>query len=200
MRSNRLHGKRQEGFQRFQRNRLFDDLLSLWIVILFFLSGCGGGTPPSSVPQKAKPPTVEKKKSEPIQGAEKKEGEKKEEIEYTYNPAGKADPFKPFIQLTSVKTSSKSTLQTPLQNYDMSQLKVVAIISTPEGNIALVEDSGGKGYFLKQGTWIGKNDGKVTKILKDKVMIEEAYQDIFGQTKRNEIILFLHRLEEGGES
>jgi type IV pilus assembly protein PilP len=76
----------------------------------------------------------------------------------------------------------------------------VAIISNPEGNIALVEDATGKGYFLKKGTWIGKNDGKVTKILKDKVIIEEVYQDIFGQTKTNEISLFLHKVEEGGES
>jgi len=40
----------------------------------------------------------------------------------------------------------------------------------------------------------------VTKILKDKVVIEEAYQDIFGQTKTQEILLILHKVEEGGES
>ncbi len=66
--------------------------------------------------------------------------------------------------------------------------------------MALVEDVTGKGYFLKKGTWIGKNDGKVTKILKDRVIIEEVYQDIFGQTKTNEISLSLHKVEEGGES
>jgi type IV pilus assembly protein PilP len=87
-----------------------------------------------------------------------------------------------------------------LQKYEISQLKLVAIISTPEGNIAMVEDATGKGYFLKKGAWIGKNDGKVTKILKDKVIIEEVYQDIFGQTKTNEISLFLQKIEEGGES
>jgi type IV pilus assembly protein PilP len=71
---------------------------------------------------------------------------------------------------------------------------------TPEGNIALVEDSLGKGYFLKKGTEIGKNDGRVKQILKDKVIIEEVYEDIFGQKKMNEISLLLHRVEEGGES
>jgi len=40
----------------------------------------------------------------------------------------------------------------------------------------------------------------VKKILRDRVIIEEIYQDIFGQTKVNEISLFLHRTEEGGES
>jgi type IV pilus assembly protein PilP len=98
-----------------------------------------------------------------------------------------------------VRGASRGTPLTPLQKYEISQLKLVAIISTPEGNIAMVEDATGKGYFLKKGAWIGKNDGKVTKILKDKVIIEEVYQDIFGQTKTNEISLFLQKIE-GGES
>jgi Tfp pilus assembly protein PilP len=53
---------------------------------------------------------------------------------------------------------------------------------------------------LKNGTGIGKNDGKVIKILKEKVIIEETYQDVLGQTKTSEISLYLHRLEEEGES
>lgn len=169
-------------------------------VFLFFAAGCGGGTPPSSFPQKEKSPVGVKRKTEPMKVAEKKELEEKEETEYTYNPAGKPDPFKPFIQLTPVKEFSKSIPLTPLQKYEISQLRLVAIISSPEGNIALVEDSEGKGYFLRKGTWIGKNDGKVTKILKDKVIIEEMYQDILGQTKINEISILLHRVEGGGES
>ena len=166
----------------------------------FLVAGCGGGTPPSSLPQKEKSPSIEKKKIESVKKTEKKDLEKKEEKEYVYDPVGKTDPFKPFIQLTPVRESARNVPLTPLQKYEISQLKLVAIISTPEGNIALVEDSTGKGYFLKKGTGIGKNDGKITKILKDKVIIEEMYQDIFGQTKINEISLVLHRIEEGGES
>ena len=175
--------------------------MTLSIICLFLIGGCGEGTPPSSsIPSKTKSPPVEKKKEEPPKVTERKEPEKKEEAEYSYNPGGKPDPFRPFIQLTSPKGGSKTAPLTPLQKYDISQLKLVAIISSPDGNIALVEDVAGKGYFLKKGTWIGKNDGKVTKILKDKVIIEEVYQDIFGQTKANEISLILHKAEEGGES
>jgi type IV pilus assembly protein PilP len=164
------------------------------------VTGCGGGAPPSSLSQKEKSPSIEKKKIESVKKTEKKDLEKKEEKEYVYDPVGKTDPFKPFIQLTSARESARNVPLTPLQKYEISQLKLVAIISTPEGNIALVEDSTGKGYFLKKGTGIGKNDGKVTKILKDKVIIEEMYQDILGQTKINEISLVLQRIEEGGES
>jgi len=182
-----------------ERNKITRWSITLLIAFLFLMGGCGGGTPPSSLPSKTKSPAVEKKKEEPAKVAEKKEPEKKEE-EYSYNPAGKSDPFKPFLQLASARGGSRAVL-TPLQKFDISQLKLVAIITTPGGNIGLVEDVTGKGYFLKKGTWIGKNDGKVTKILKDKVIIEEVYQDIFGQTKTNEISMSLQKeLEEGGES
>lgn len=187
-----------KGFPKLERNKTGRWWITLSIVFLFGLGGCGGGTPPSSLPSKTKSPAVEKKKEEPTKVAEKKEPEKKEEVEYSYNPAGKPDPFKPFIQLTPVREGSRTGPLTPLQKYDISQLKLVAILATPEGNVALIEDATGKGYFLKKGTWIGKNDGKVTKILKDKVIIEEVYQDIFGKTKTNEISIFLHKAEEGG--
>ena len=169
------------------------------IVLLFLIGACGGGTPPSSLPPKTKSPAVEKKKEEPTKVAEQKEPEKKAEVEFSYNPSGKPDPFKPFIELAPARTPRTVPL-TPLQKYDLSQLKLVAIISTPEGNVALVEDGTQKGYFLKKGTWIGKNDGKVTKILKDRVIVEEVYQDVFGQTKKHEMTLMLHQVEEGGES
>jgi type IV pilus assembly protein PilP len=75
----------------------------------------------------------------------------------------------------------------------------VAIISAPDGNMALVEDSAGKGFFLKKGTLVGKNDGKVTKILKDRVIFEELYLDVYGQTKNQEVTLNLRQPEEGTE-
>ncbi len=204
MKRKRSPRKQSKIFRQLERSRPFWYLVLLCTVFIFFVAGCGGSPPPSSLPQKAKSPAIAKK-VEPTKVPDKKEGEKKEgdkrvETEYAYNPLGKADPFKPFIQLTPSKLYSKSIPQTPLQKYEISQLTLVAIIMIPGGNIALVEDSLGKGYFLKKGTEIGKNDGKVKQILKDKVIIEEVYEDTFGQKKINEISLYLHRVEEGGES
>jgi len=186
-------------FLKPERNKGSHGWVTLSIALLFLIGGCGGGTSAPSLPTKAKSLSVEKSKVGPAKVAEKTEPEKKEEVEYSYNPAGKPDPFKPFIQLAS-KGGSRTVPATPLQKFDISQLRLVAIITTSEGNIALVEDATGKGYFLKKATWIGKNDGKVTKILKDTVIIQEVYQDIFGQTKTNDISLSLHKAEEGGES
>ncbi len=169
----------------------------LWASLmgLFLVVSCGEGTAPISVPKKGALPAVERKKTEPAKTEEKKEGEKEE---YTYNASGKPDPFKPFLQLTPLREAQSLPL-TPLQKYDISQLKLVAVLSAPEGRIGLVEDGTGKGYFIKKGTWIGKNDGKVTKVLADRVMVEEVFLDALGQKKVNEISLSLQRSEEGGE-
>jgi type IV pilus assembly protein PilP len=199
MGENRSPWRKKKGFQELQRNKVMYFLLSLLIAFLFLVAGCGGSSPPSPPPQKVKSPSVEKKVGG-VKVAEKKEAEKKEQAEYAYNPAGKPDPFKPFMQLAPGKEFSRAVPLTPLQKYDVSQLKLVAIITSSEGNIALVEDSTGKGYSLRKGTGIGRNDGRVKKIVKDRVIIEEVHEDIFGQKKIREISLFLHRVEEGGES
>jgi len=192
--------KKVKTFRKLRRSKII--LLAVSVMFLFLVSGCGGGTTPPPAP-KAKTPVAEGKKAQPVQIAEKvekKEVAKKEEPEFSYNPAGKADPFRPFIQLTPEK-APRSAFLTPLQKYDISQLKLVAIITLPEGSVGLVEDQQGRGYFVKRGTAIGRHDGKVKAIHKDRVIIEEAYSDVLGQGKVNEISLFLYQpAEEGGES
>jgi type IV pilus assembly protein PilP len=190
----RLNETEGRSVQTSLRNKAFCYLIS---IAFLFVAGCGGGSPTAPVPPKAKAVPGDTTKAGPA--AATKEPEKKVEVEYTYNPTGKPDPFKPFIQLTPMREASRKVPLTPLQRYEVSQLKLVAIISTPEGNVALVEDSAGKGFFLKKGTLIGKSDGKVTTILKDKVVIEELYQDVVGQTKKNEISINLYQAEEGVE-
>ena len=115
------------------------------------------------------------------------------ERDYVYDPTGKRDPFQPFIAAqTAVKPVGEEIPATPLQKYDLSQLKLVAIIvGTGEGS-AMVEDSEGKGYIIKKGVYVGTNFGKVKTVLKDRVIIEERYKDYTGQVKEKEIILRLH--------
>jgi type IV pilus assembly protein PilP len=195
----------KELFKKEKTNKLggleMSKIIFLSVAFIFLVVGCGGGTPPLSPPEARKAPLLEKKKPEPVQvseKAEKKGPEKKKEEEFSYNPTGKMDPFKPFFQLARDKRS-KGRLA-PLQEYDLSQLRLVGIITLPEGNIALVEDSLGKGYFVRKGTVIGKNDGKVNQILKDTVTVEEVYEDVLGQRKVNEVSLFLHRPEKEGNN
>ena len=108
-----------------------------------------------------------------------------------YNPKGKIDPFEPLFRETPEvavvkKERKKRTPRTPLERIDISQLKLVGIILAKSGNRALVEESSGKGYVIKTGTYLGTNSGKVVKIEKDKVIVAEEYEDVLGNvTTRN---------------
>jgi len=98
---------------------------------------------------------------------------------YEYNPKGKIDPFMPWRadETSGIGTGQqikRRTPMTPLEKVDLSQLKLVGVILAPSGNKGLVEDSTGKGFVITKGTYVGVNGGKVTAILEDKVIIEEA--------------------------
>ena len=102
-----------------------------------------------------------------------------------YNPKDKIDPFEPLFRdkptVALVKKKRKKRVpRTPLEKIDLSQLKLVGIILASSGNRALVEESSGKGYVIKNGTYVGTNAGKVVKIEKDKVVVAEEYEDVLG--------------------
>ena len=112
-----------------------------------------------------------------------------------YDSTGKTDPFEPLFQdravLTKKKKRKKRLPQTPLERIDLSQLRLVGIILASSGNRALVEESTGKGYVIKKGTYIGINAGKVVKIKKQTVIVEEEFEDAYGKiaTRKREIKL-----------
>ncbi len=167
-------------------------------IALLLIWGCEGGSKP------AKPTVVrrQRRKTPPPQKKEEKVAEKVTEEErkplYTYNPAGKRDPFKPFITLGPRKPAPTARL-TPLQRYDVSELKLVGVLKGPMGYRALVEDASGKGFIiLSKGTLIGRENGRVKEIHEDRVIIKQTRQDIFGQIKDREISIRLRKPEEGG--
>jgi type IV pilus assembly protein PilP len=108
----------------------------------------------------------------------------------TYDPAGKTDPFEPLFKEKPVSVKKrerkKRIPRTPLERIDLSQLKLVAIVLSSSGNMALVEEASGKGYVIKKGTYVGTNAGKVVKINKEKVIVEEEFEDVFGNVKIRE--------------
>ena len=103
----------------------------------------------------------------------------------TYIIRGKVDPFEPLFKEKPVsrKKKKKRIPRTPLEKLSIGQLKLVAIIRAPSGNKALVEEGSGKGYVIKKGTYIGLNAGKIIKIEKDNIIIEEEIEDIQGNIK-----------------
>ena len=57
----------------------------------------------------------------------------------------------------------------------------MGVILSAKGNRAIVQGSSGKGYVISKGTYIGVNEGRVVKILKDRVICEEEVENLFGQ-------------------
>jgi type IV pilus assembly protein PilP len=79
----------------------------------------------------------------------------------------------------------------PLERYEIGQLKLVGVIWDIKNPTALVEDSTGLGYTVKVGTAIGPNDGKIKAIKPDALIIEEEYIDLYGVKKRQEVSMRL---------
>ena len=114
-----------------------------------------------------------------------------------YDPTGKRDPFQP--QAKSSGPPSIGEQRTPLQQFELSQLRLVAII-WEGGRVgtarAVVEDSAGLGYIMQVGTPIGRNDGRVTDIEPGRIVIEEWPVNVFGERRRTVSVKELDAGEE----
>jgi type IV pilus assembly protein PilP len=123
---------------------------------------------------------------------------------YKYNPIGKPDPFKSFVdedlnreaRKKREETTRASRFLSPLQRENIDQFKLVGIAGDEKGRKAVVQDLKGKVYPIFIGTYIGPNNGKVVEILADHVVIEEKFKASAGKTKSNRITMKL-RKEEG---
>jgi len=100
------------------------------------------------------------------------------------------DPFRPFVLEVRQKKEDRDNLS-PLERYEVGQLKLVGIIwDIPEPR-AMVEDTAGLGYVVTIGTPIGRNDGKVKLIGPKEVVVEESFFDFYGAKKTREVKLKL---------
>jgi type IV pilus assembly protein PilP len=136
---------------------------------------------------------------------------------YRYNPAGKADPFVPFIELDLAakkareKRAKEEELKkraaaskrpiSPLQQAEIGQFRLVGIAGDEKQRMAIVEDSVAKKYYsLFVGTYIGLNGGRIISILPDRLIVEEPLQEESGKGKKvqtRRMTVMLHKEEEG---
>jgi len=111
----------------------------------------------------------------------------------------KKDPFKPFVAVKTETRNSpelnKRTLHDslPIHSYDVSQFKLIGIITGGRESKAMVTDPGGKGYVLKVGMLIGKNDGRIVSINLSGVEVLEQFKDDNGRVRKEHIKLSLPR-------
>jgi type IV pilus assembly protein PilP len=107
-----------------------------------------------------------------------------------YSPEGKRDPFQPLALRQKPKRPARESLS-PLERYELGQLKLVGIVWDVKEPRAMVEDAAGLGYIVKVGTPIGPNDGKVKQIKPNEVVIEEQYVDFYGARKVRQVSMKL---------
>jgi len=117
-----------------------------------------------------------------------------------YYSQGKIDPFKPLIQEKSdenrpVADKRPERILTPLEKIELSQIRLVAVIIMKNKRIAMVEEANGKGYEVGIGTYIGKNQGKVSEIHDSSIVIKELVQDYKGRLKEKVQEIKLHKID-----
>lgn len=96
-----------------------------------------------------------------------------------FDPKGKRDPFKPFnIAPRDVLSESK----TPLENYSLDKLFYSAYLATEDEPKAIIENTEGHGFTITKGTKIGPNNGIVTDIFPQKVVVVETTTDFKGKS------------------
>ncbi|MEA2061449.1 MAG: pilus assembly protein PilP [Thermodesulfobacteriota bacterium] len=121
-----------------------------------------------------------------------------------YVSKGRVDPFAPLIK-TEKQAEAKAKegdvkkaperILTPLEKLDYSQMKLVAIVGAESGNMAMVEELGGKGYIVRIGTYIGKNSGRVADIKRDRIIIQERVKNFKGNFEERSREMKLHKKE-----
>ena len=118
---------------------------------------------PGAVTQEATTPVLSSPPSAPASGSA-----------YSYNPAGKPDPFKPFVDV-DVKSAQKKKDESifPLERAEIDSFTLVGIVGDSSKRAAVVQDANKKFYPVFVGSHIGTRKGKVTAILSDQVMVDE---------------------------
>jgi len=115
---------------------------------------------------------------------------------YSYDATNKRDPFRSYV-LEQAQRLSKHE-RGPLEQFDLSQLTLVAVVWDTDRRRALVTDPSGRGYVVQEGTPIGKNDGQVIRISDNTLLVKETYVDYLGAATTKEIEMRIRSKAQGG--
>lgn len=113
-----------------------------------------------------------------------------------YDRTGLRDPFRSF-EWERKAIESQDVVGGPLEQFDVSQLSIVAVVWNTGSARALVQDPAGHSYIIAKGTRIGKNDGTVTEIDDNLVVVNETYEDYLGNVTKKDIEMRIRRSEGG---
>lgn len=156
------------------------ELLMTSLLFLAILAGCGKEEPVTKAPtppKAATKPPAQKVKP-PVETAVTASAP--EEGRYVYPREGRRDPFVPMVG-KKVSTFAEN----PLESFDLMQFRLKGVIVGLGEPTALVVAPDGKSYLLKKGVRIGKSNGVIRDINRERILVEEQYQDLSGATHKN---------------
>ncbi len=161
----------------------------IFLIFLFF-GGCAGKD------QTAKKPVVQKNKAAVSEAMPPQKEEKVEKEVYVYEVKGRRDPFMSLVTVAREKPQRKKGAN-PIENYDVDEIKLSAIVWDNQQYYALVTLPDGKSYTIRKGMALGLYGGKVEGVTKNSVLIREQVKDYRGQRKTKDTLLKLRK--EGEE-
>ncbi len=93
----------------------------------------------------------------------------------------KRDPFVPYYSLNKSESPNPNA---PLTAFDLTDLRVAAIIKDSAGSYAAsIETKTGKSFIVKRGIQIGTRGGQIVEISPSKVIVSEVLKDAAGKRR-----------------
>ncbi len=154
--------------------------ITTWIAVAALLTGCGNDdfsdlnryiSGVKAKPKEAIKPLPEIKVIEP----------------FMFKPEGLRDPFKPLEQPEQTESVDISTgagikpdttrRKEELEAFPLDGLKMVGTVNMKSSLWGLVKASDGTIYRVKVGNYVGKNYGKIIRIVSDKIELMEIVPD-----------------------
>jgi len=113
-----------------------------------------------------------------------------------YTAKSRRDPFASIIVTTKAKMEKKKKSLNPLENFDVTDFKLMGIIYDGKRYYASVVLPDNKAYTLKAGMNAGLYGGKVAKITNDAIIFNEYVVDYLGVKQLKKTELKLRKEEE----
>ena len=116
---------------------------------------------------------------------------------FVYERFDRSDPFMPFLREKSVAKTQDEEIDdygelVGMQKFEPGQLRVVAILQTATGPMAMVEDSTGKGYVVSPGIKLGKN-GVIEEITDNMILVKQKRVMTSGAIRYRDVTMVLKR-------
>ncbi|MDQ6957559.1 MAG: pilus assembly protein PilP [Mariprofundaceae bacterium] len=83
-----------------------------------------------------------------------------------------------------------------LETFDLTTLKLVATMRMGENRVAMVEDGTGKGYIVRRGNYMGKNNGRVEKITDNTLYLVEQIVNPAGDIVDRQVTMTLKEVNQ----